>query len=97
LAKKFSDKENLKNVFEILAKDEVEHKKQFQELLPESASFTKELNEDEVLYFKGCDIAKYFPIMEEISANITPDEVLKHAFEFEKESVLFYSGIRDLM
>jgi rubrerythrin len=97
MAKKFSAQENLKKVFEILALDEVEHKKQFQGLLPESSNFGKTLSEDDILYFKGCDISKFFPKMEEISENLTSDEVLKYAFEFEKESVLFYSGIKDLM
>jgi rubrerythrin len=97
MAKKFSEKENLKKVFEILALDEVEHKKQFQDLLPESSNYGKTLSEDDILYFKGCDISKFFPRMEELSDSLTSDEVLQYAFEFEKESVLFYTGIKDMM
>ncbi len=97
MAKKFADNEKLKNIFELLAKDEVEHKKQFQELAEENTQLPFNLTEEDTLYFKGCDVSKFFPSMEETNEKLTPERILKNAFEFEKESVLFYTGIRYLI
>lgn len=97
MAKKYADDEKLKNIFEILAKDEVEHKKQFQALAEENSQLPYDLTEEDKLYFKGCDISKFFPSLEESDIKLTPDQVLKNAFDFEKESVLFYTGIRYLI
>jgi len=97
MAKKFADNEKLKNIFELLAKDEVEHKKQFQELAEENTQLPFNLTEEDTLYFKGCDVSKFFPSMKETNEKLTPERILKNAFEFEKESVLFYTGIRYLI
>lgn len=97
MAKKFADNEKLKNIFELLAKDEVEHKKQFQELAEENTQLPFNLTEEDTLYFKGCDVSKFFPSMKENNEKLSPERILKNAFEFEKESVLFYTGIRYLI
>jgi len=94
MAKKFAGDENLKNIFEILAKDEIEHKKQFSALLDESSELKEELPEDNIIFLKSCDVSKFFAGMNNPPAN--PDEILKNAFQFEKESVFYYSGIRDI-
>lgn len=93
---KYSNQKNLKIVFELLAYDEVEYKKQFQDLIPGTANIFRELPEDEILYSRGCNIAGFFPKMEEMLSDFSIEEVLKHAFEFEKESLLFKPGIKDL-
>lgn len=96
MAKQFSNDEKLKNIFEALAKDEVEHKKQFTALLESASDKKTELNEDNLIYFKSCDISKFFGVMNE-SSSYKAEDVLKQAFQFEKESVLYYTGIRDII
>jgi rubrerythrin len=97
LAIHFADREDLKSVFELLSKDEVEHKHQFEAILHESGNTTYQLNEDDMMFLEGCDISKFFPAMENISIDIDVKHILQGAFEFEKESVLFYSGISDFL
>jgi rubrerythrin len=97
LATKFAGNSELKSIFEHLAKDEVLHHREFKALL-EKASFENiDVSDEDELYFMGCDISKYFSNMEDIKTDISPVEVFKQALEFEKESVLFYTGIRDLI
>jgi|GEM_PF-2673583 len=97
MAKNFSGDEKLKITFETLAKDEVEHKKQFASLLESCRDIHSDLNEDNIIYLKSCDVSKYFSAMADISQNYSPEEVLKQAFQFEKESVLYYSGIGSII
>lgn len=96
MAKNFSSNEKLKFIFEALAKDEVEHKKQFTAILESASDKKVELNEDDLIYFKSCDISKYFAGMKE-STSVKAEDILKQAFQFEKESVLYYTGIRDII
>lgn len=97
LARRFSKKPELKELFEILAKDEVEHKRQFTELLNNYGDQIFNANEMDGEFLKGVDISKFFPGMETVDDNIKPAAVLARAYAFEKESVLFYLGIRDVM
>jgi rubrerythrin len=97
LAKKFDNDFDLNETFKLLARDEVEHKRQFEEILA-----TVEENDiipDEVngVFLNGIDISAYFAGMEKIDTNLTPVQVLQSAFNFEKESVLYYSTIRDII
>lgn len=97
MAKKAAAKPELKEMFELLAKDEIEHKKQFEELsqlLPEEIPNASEVD---ALFLEGVDIKKFFPSMENIDENLKPSDVIKNAYDFEKESVLFYGGVRDLI
>jgi len=97
LANRFPNNENITGVFNILARDEIVHKKQFLQLLETFADETFKVSEDEIVFLNACDISNYFPSMENIPENITEKEVLKYAFNFEKETVLYYAGIKDII
>jgi rubrerythrin len=95
LARKFDKNPEIKEMLEKLAKDEIQHKNQFSDLLklvPEG----KEPTKMDVEYIKGVDISKFFDDMEAVDTSQKPKEILQRAYEFEKESVLFYLGIRDM-
>lgn len=97
LAKRFHKNAEIKEMFELLAKDEVLHKKQFNDLLSNLNDFNVAITELDKSFMSGVDISKFFKGMESVDNNAKPEEVLKNAFEFEKESVLFYSGLRDII
>ena len=97
LSKLFGKDTELKEMFELLAKDEVEHKRQFTELLKSVADEDVQINDVDKEFMQGIDISKYFEFMESVDTNVKPSAVLMRAYAFEKESVLYYSGIRDII
>ena len=97
LAKRFSKYEDLRHILEQLAKDEVEHKRQFSEMLRNVGNDKFDIKEEDAEFMRGVDISKFFDGMETVGANVKPIAVLARAYAFEKESVLFYLGLRDIM
>lgn len=97
LAKKFEKISELKDTFNLLAKDEVEHKKQFEEILATVNADEVHLSALDSEFLDGIDISKYFSEMGSIDTNLTPGQVLERAFFFEKETVLYYTIIRDIV
>ncbi len=97
LAKRFFRYEDLKSSLEQLAKDEVEHKRQFSELLADVGDDKYQISEEDRDFLKGVDISKFFEGMETIGENVKPISILTKAYAFEKESVLYYLGIRDII
>ncbi len=97
LARKFTKRPDIKEMFELLAKDEVEHKRNFSGLASTLADGDVELNEDDMIYLKGVDISKHFNQMDSLDDNLNPVEVMNIVLEFEKESVLYYNHIRDMV
>lgn len=96
LAKKFSKNSELKSAFELLAKDEVEHKKQFSDLLADADTINYEVTELDQAFLNGVDLARNFSQFEQsVDKNVT--DALRIAYDFEKESVLFYLGISDMI
>ncbi len=96
LAKKYSKNPDIREVFEILAKDEVEHKRQFNDLLKSASNIHFTPTEIDKEYLKGVDPSRKFEEFEN-STNLELKNVMKAAYEFEKDSVLFYLGIRDVI
>lgn len=96
LARKLSANQELKSVFELLSKDEVEHKRQFTDLL-KGIKGDVSISKLDSAFMSGVDIASYFPAMETVNMNLKPSEILKSAYDFEKDSVLYYSAIRDII
>jgi len=96
LAKKFDANEELKATLEQLARDEVDHKKQFADLMNLEPSKNINISDEHYDFLKQIDISSHFGYMEKIN-DINEEDVLKKAYEFEKESVLFYHGIKDIV
>jgi rubrerythrin len=100
LARKFAEDKDVAGVFSQLAEDEKAHEKQFKELLegvpkeelqPERYELHQFLRATAISEFFRKD---YFVKADEIS---TPAEALGKALAFEKETLLYYQAIRDVL
>ncbi len=96
LSKKFSEDENLKDLFESLARDEVEHKLFFLELAKKTSNLKLSLAEVDREFLQGVDLSRFCDPIQK-SQNMSKTEIFKLIYDFEKESVLFYVGIRDVV
>lgn len=101
LAWKFKDEDKLKGLFELLAGQELKHKKVFTGLkdqLPskglvdwdEASHYLRAIVESE--FFLGSK--KALPSLDNIK---TGDDALRHAMLFEKETLLYFYSMRDLV
>jgi rubrerythrin len=97
LARKFAGNDEIRSILEMLARDEVEHKRQFSELLRDVGEENYHLSQIDIDYIKSVDLSRHFDGLENVSSNIKPMAVLTRAYAFEKESVLFYTGLRDII
>lgn len=97
LAEKFSNNAQLKEMFDFLAKDEIVHEAQFKALLKSVESNNRELTSVEKDYLDAVDLRKFFKRLKNIPENAMPIDVLKVAYALEKEAVLFFSGLKDLV
>lgn len=97
LAKQYSKQPEIKKMFELLAKDEVDHKRQFTEMMKDVQDKQVVISDLDEAFFRSVDISRFFSDMESVDTSIDPLDVLRRALQFEKESVLFYQQIRDLI
>ncbi len=97
LAKKFSDNEKLREMFRMLAADEVDHEAQFKELLDSVEKNNREISGTEKEYLDAVDLRKFFKRLKNVPEDATPLDVLKTAYSLEKEAVLFFSGLKDIV
>jgi len=99
MAQRFKDEERLRSLFETLAEKEIRHEKTFRELLeivgdkePEGwediSAYMRAIVESEFFLGKG----KSLPSMEDIKSI---DDAVRFAIGFEKETLLYFHGIRD--
>ena len=97
LAKKFEKAPELNQMFKLLAKDEVDHKKQFEAILSSVDTGSIAGDETDKDFLEGIDISRYFEGMGKVDTALTPKEVLMNAYNFEKETVLYYIMIKDFI
>ena len=97
LSRKYSDNIELREMFEFLAKDEKDHEKQFRKLLDKHGSDETEVGEVDGEFLEAVDLRKFFDKMKDIPEDLDPRDVLQIAFELEREAVLFFSTIRDIL
>ncbi|MGA2297545.1 MAG: ferritin family protein [FCB group bacterium] len=96
LAHKFSANNVLRQVIELLAKDEVLHKRQFTDML-NLLKGDYRASDIDIQFLDDVDISAYFKGMQAVDTSLKPSEILMKAFEFEKATVLYYLGIRDII
>ncbi|OAA30117.1 hypothetical protein AT15_00965 [Kosmotoga arenicorallina S304] len=101
LAEKAKD-ESAKSTFEFLVSQEKEHIITFRELLKRFEKEAQELvNWDEATeYLKTLSEQKVFPsasTLIEKFKNSTPEEVVKYSIEREKDTVIFYYDLLDMI
>jgi rubrerythrin len=91
----------IKDVFEFLAKEELAHKRTFQSFREEDYGIEGVLNEEYYLYLKAIGGSRLFEEREKnagrmISETATPMDAIKDALVLEKESILFYTEMKEL-
>lgn len=97
-AKKFDNHPEVKRIFELLGEDEKDHKRQFNDLLHQVEDKVFAVKPEEIEFLEMVDMKHFFSDMENIDTNsFSPKQVLKMAFEFEKNAVLFFSMLRDIL
>jgi rubrerythrin len=91
----------IKDVFEFLAKEELTHKQTFQSFRDEDYGKEGVLNEEYYMYLKAIGGSKIFEergknVGKTISETTTPMDAIKEALVLEKESILFYTEMKEL-
>lgn len=101
LSQKFKDDEKLKGLFELLAGQELKHEQVFL-TLKNQLSANNAIDWDEASYYLRAIVESEFflgskkalPSLENIK---TGDDALRKAILFEKETLLYFYGMRDLV
>jgi rubrerythrin len=101
MAKRFEDNEGLRRLFETLAQKELRHKKAFSELKEITGEKEPEGWEEVSSYFRAVVESEFFlgkdkslPSMKHLE---TPHDAVRFAIGFEKETMLYFVGLRDLV
>ncbi|MCX7792845.1 MAG: ferritin family protein [Thermodesulfovibrionales bacterium] len=99
MSQRFKDQEELRKLFDILAEKELRHEKTFRELLEITGDSEPEGWEDISAYMRAIVESEFFlgknkslPSMANIK---TVEDAVKFAIGFEKETLLYFHGIRD--
>ncbi len=83
----------LKDIFAMLARDEIEHQKKFKELIEKAHQDDTQHIDIENLIEAHKNKAQLF----NSNLNIdTPEEAIKHAFQDEKDSIMYYEKLKEL-
>jgi rubrerythrin len=90
----------IRDVFEFLAKEELTHKQTFQSFKNEDYGEEGVLNEEYYMYLKAIGSSKLFDsgkkVTRTVSETATPMDAIKEALVLEKESILFYTEMKEL-
>lgn len=97
LSRRFVRNNQLKMVLERMAKQKIEHKRFFTETLNRVRHNSYSISDLDRRYFESIDLAKFFDDIEVVGDHTKPLAVLTKAFAFEKESILFYQSLRDIL
>ena len=101
LALKFSDQSELKELFELLAKDEVVHEAQFRRLLEKTPPDQGVSTGPEFQYLRAMSLSQFFMGEEGLKKKCKEiegkDDALGLAFELEKATLQYYTALRDVL
>jgi rubrerythrin len=99
MASRFEDDSKLQELFNTLALKELEHEKKFQELTEKIGSEMLENWDEASLYLRAIVESEFFlgnnkslPSLEHLNSG---EEAVKYALGFEKETLLYYHGLKD--
>lgn len=97
-ATKFKNNENVKQIFERLAKDELIHESQFKELLEKMDDEGPDANEEDISLLKAFAISKFFnlDLLGDAEKIETTSDALAMAADLEKETLLFFQSLKDV-
>ena len=99
MAEKFKDDEQLANLFKTLADKELVHEQRFKELFEIIGDEEPEGWDDVSEYMRAFVESEFFlasgKAMDRIKRIKSADEAADFALQFEKETLLYYIGLRD--
>jgi rubrerythrin len=98
MAKKFSDNDEIKELFETLAQDEVTHEKQFIALLDELEQPDGPVPYEQDQYLRAMSISDIFYGLHKGFDQVeTREDALGRALQLEKNTILYYQAMRDIL
>jgi len=101
LALKFSDQPEMKELFELLAKDEVMHEAQFRRLLEKTPPDEGVSTGPEFQYLRAMSLSQFFLGQEGLKKTSKEIEdksdALRIAFELEKATLQYYTAMREVL
>jgi rubrerythrin len=99
MSARFSDNEQVKELFSTLAVQEIAHEKKFEEMKSGMADDDLENWEEASKYLRAIVESEFFlgskKSLPEMSDVKSPQEAIRFAMGFEKETLLYYLGLRD--
>lgn len=101
MASKYAENDGLRNLFQKLAQKELVHKRRFEEL-KEVTGEEEPLDWEEVAhYFRAIVESEFFlgkgKSLPELHHIKNPEDAVTHAIRFEKETLLYFLGLRDVV
>ena len=101
LARKFSDKAELKELFELLAKDEVAHESQFRRLLEETPPDEGVSTGPEFDYLRAMSLSQFFMgkkgLKKKYKKIKKKSDAMRAVFELEKATLQYYQALREVL
>jgi len=101
LAKQFKDNESLAGLFRLLAEKESVHEAKFRELKEQLGSTVSEGSEEISEYMRAFVESEFFLGSEKALARMkkvsSSEEAVMNAIGFEKETLLYFVGLRDMV
>ncbi len=101
MAERFKENEKLRNLFEELATQELQHERKFSELKNKIMNEKPEGWEEVSQYLRAIVESEFFlgkykslPLLEHLQKT---EDALHYAIGFEKETLLYYYGMRDIV
>ncbi|MCX7908607.1 MAG: ferritin family protein [Ignavibacteria bacterium] len=92
LAEKFASNSEISETFRLLARDEQIHYNQFLALKKEIPETLDNISKTSEEFFNYIDLERYFLLFDSVSEL---DKILKYAYDFERDTYIFYTAIRD--
>ena len=103
MAKKFNEDKEISEIFSLLAKDEVAHQKQFEQLLekvPDDLGVSSR-REDRLAFLKVMSRSEFFMGTDGLYAKLdeikTTQDALEKAFRLEKDTLGYYQAMKDVI
>ena len=101
LALKFSDQAELKEMFELLAKDEIMHEHQFRKLLEQTPPDEGVSTGPEFQYLRAMSLSQFFMGQKGLKKKCKKikgkSDALGIAFELEKATLHYYQAMREVL
>jgi len=102
LAKKYQGHDELKELFETLARDEVVHENQFKGLLDKLPADEKgELSETDAEYLRALSKAEIFlgghADLDSVDSIVKAEDALQRAYQLEHSSLLYYKAMEEVL